>query len=344
MITRELPTTLVQTFRQSALDDGAHTKLADRLRALPDPSGDLDHASAVLLQAFAATLPTAQLQEILDFGRHADAPGVMLVENLPVDLGLPPTPADGEPAVKEAGGHVAENVIVGLSGLLGEPIGFQTEKAGRAIHDVVPVSKGATTQTNQGSRVFLNFHNDIVYDAQGRYDVSNPDFLVLNCLRQDPQAKAVTYYADARDISAILDEDSLRILRAPLFRLNAPGSYCRDVAGKDEVLSDPVAIIHGPASSPEIAVSANGVRGLTPEAETALAALQEACRDERICHQVTLRPGQALLINNRKGLHARSAFPAFHDGTDRWLQRTYVRRTLWPLRDRGTDVGPRVFA
>ena len=27
------------------------------------------------------------------------------------------------------------------------------------------------TQTNQGSVVFLNFHNDIVHDALGRYDL-----------------------------------------------------------------------------------------------------------------------------------------------------------------------------
>ena len=41
-------------------------------------------------------------------------------------------------------------------------------------------------------------------------------------------------------------------------------------------------------------------------------------------HQVRLEPGTALLINNRKGLHARSQFSARYDGRDRWLQRAFV--------------------
>ncbi|MGW0393007.1 TauD/TfdA family dioxygenase [Streptomyces sp. NPDC003042] len=328
------------TFRRVDLADSDRDTLAEALLALPDPAQDLDAASVHLLRAFTA-LPVPAVNQILDFGRHADTPGVTLLTNLPTDPVLPPTPVDGEPAPGKPT-FVAENVITGLSTLLGEPIGFLTEKAGRAIHDVVPVSTGAHSQTNQGSRVFLNFHNDIVYDADGRYDVPNPDFLVLSCLRQDPLGEAVTHYADARDIVRTLDPDTVRVLRTANFRLNAPGSYCRD-AGRDEVLSARVPVLHGPLHSPEIAVSANGVRPLTTAAEAALERLQEVCRDPEVNHSVKLAPGQALLINNRKGLHARSAFTARHDGTDRWLQRTYVRRTTWPLRERAALGSRRIY-
>lgn len=171
-------------------------------------------------------------------------------------------------------------------------MGFLSEKDGQLVHDVIPVATGAQSQTNQGSTVFLNFHNDIVHDVIGRYDVSNPDFLVLSCVRADHEGVAATYYADARDIVRALDPQVLEVLRSPLFRLNAPGSYVRDVAGGAEVLSDPVAIISGPDEAPEISVSANGVRAMTRAAEQALEVLQAVCRE--VSHEVFLRPGQAL--------------------------------------------------
>jgi L-asparagine oxygenase len=332
------PQTLIKTFDRISLADETRDGLGARLLALPNPSADIDRALAELHVAFAA-LPVGQLQTILDFGRHVDTPGVMLVDNLPTDPDLPDTPIDGGPS-RTKRTFVAECVLLGLSQLLGEPVGFSTEKNGRLVHDIVPVETGARTQTNQSSEVFLNFHNDVVHDEAGRYDVSNPDFLVLHCLRQDPDGSAITYYADARDICRILPPDTVRTLREPVFRLNAPGSYVRDVTGGAEVLSHPVPVVSGPPHAPEIAVSANGVRGMTPEASEALGRLAPACRS--VAHQLTLQPGIALLINNRKGLHARSEFAAQHQGRDRWVQRTYLRRSLWSIRYRGSANDRRV--
>ncbi|MEY9894503.1 L-asparagine oxygenase [Catenulispora sp. MAP12-49] len=326
------------TLADIVIPDAARDSMGRQLSAMPEPTAQIDWAMARFHQIF-ATLPVEVLQQILDFGRHSDTPGVGYVRNLPVDAVLPGTPADGGP-VNGKPSYVAEGVLLGLSGLLGEPVGFMTEKQGQLVHDVVPVPGGAKTQTNQGSTVFLNFHNDIVHDHIGRYDVSNPDFLVLSCLRADHEGIAATYYADARDIVAALDDHALEILRSPLFRLNAPGSYVRDVAGGGEVLSDPVPILSGPEAFPEIAVSANGVRAMTSGAQAVLDRLQAACRE--VSHQVFLRPGQALLINNRKGLHARSQFTARYDGEDRWLQRTYVRRSQWNIRYRATEGSRRV--
>ncbi|MGW5053457.1 TauD/TfdA family dioxygenase [Actinokineospora sp. NPDC004072] len=326
------------TFAEITLPDPARDAIGAELLPLADPVLDIDRALARLHAVF-ARLPLGALQAVLDFGRHVDTPGVALVRNLPVDPELPATPVDGNPSPDKRT-FVAEGVLLGLSQLLGEPVGFTTEKAGRLVHDVVPVHAGAVTQTNQSSGVFLNFHNDIVHDEVGRYDVSNPDFLVLHCLRQDRAKEAITYYADARDIARALAPEVLATLRSPLFRLNAPGSYIREFAGGAEVLSDPVPVISGPDATPEIAVSANGVRGLTRAAAEALEALQLACRE--VAHQVALEPGTALLINNRKGLHARSRFQARHDGQDRWLQRTYLRRSLWAIRYRGVPGERRV--
>ncbi|MCM2411694.1 TauD/TfdA family dioxygenase [Streptomyces sp. RKAG290] len=326
------------TFGELVLPDAVRDAIGAELALLPDPVADIDRAMTRYHRVFAA-LPLELLQQVLDFGRHIDTPGGVFVHNLPVDETLPPTPADGGPG-RGKRGFVAEGVLLGLAGLIGEPIGVLTEKDGRIVHDVVPVRGGERTQTNQGSAVFLNFHSDITYDSTGRYDIANPDFLVLNCLRGDRSGAAATHYADARDICGQLTEQALEVLRSPLFRLDAPGSYTRSAAGGGQVLSDPVPIISGAAEYPEITISANGVHPLTRGAVTAFGQLQDACR--AVAHTVCLEPGQALLINNRKGVHARSEFVARHDGRDRWLQRAYVRRSLWNIRYRVTPADRRV--
>lgn len=81
---------------------------------------------------------------------------------------------------------------------------------------------------------------------------------------------------------------------------------------------------------------------MTDEANAALEALAEVCGRPDVSQKVFLRPGEMLLINNRKGAHARTAFPARYDGTDRWLQRLYARRSLWELR-RDPGRSRRVF-
>lgn len=328
----------VETFSYIPLDDESRERVGAQVLDEAPVADDAEARTTRLHRAF-AQLPPETLQAVLDFGRHARAAGVALVDNLPVDPVLPATPTDGGPSQAKATG-VSEACLLGLSGLLGEPTGVTTEKAGQLVHDVIPVRTGATTQTNQGSAVFLNFHNDIIYDPSGIYTLSNPDFLVLLCVRSDPEGRAATYYADARDVARALDPEHLEELRKPLFRLNAPGSYCRQV-GRDQVLGKPTALISGPEEYPEIAVSANGVEPLTAGAAAARDALQQTCRE--VAHQVHLRPGQALLINNRKGLHARSSFQAHHDGTDRWLQRSYVRVSLWGVRRRLHEQDQRVL-
>jgi len=304
--------------------------LYEILSEQPSLYDDVDLALARLRKAF-AVLPSGMLAQISAFGRHAHSPGALYLRNLPTDPQIPPTPTDGEPSPKKRT-FISESVLLGLTDMIGAPTAYETEKRGHLVHDVVPVASGATSQTNQGSKVFLTFHNDLVFDESGQYDVANPDFIILVCVRQDPSKSATTFYADARSLLETLSREAAATLRQPLFRLNAPGGYVEKFADGKETLSPPISVMSGPLDAPDIRLSANGVRGLTPAAVDALEELTEAC--QRVSVAVKLVPGDALMINNRKGVHARSSFPARHDGTDRWLQRTYVRRETWTIRHR----------
>ncbi|HEY5875714.1 MAG TPA: TauD/TfdA family dioxygenase, partial [Ilumatobacteraceae bacterium] len=49
------------------------------------------------------------------------------------------------------------------------------------------------------------------------------------------------------------------------------------------------------------------------------------------CHTaVTLEPGDLLVVDNSVAVHGRSPFTPRFDGTDRWLQRTFVVSDLAP--------------
>jgi alpha-ketoglutarate-dependent taurine dioxygenase len=64
---------------------------------------------------------------------------------------------------------------------------------------------------------------------------------------------------------------------------------------------------------------------------------------------VTLSPGDILLIDNKRALHARTSFRPRYDGTDRWLQRISITKDLArsaPFRThrhRAIDLGAREF-
>lgn len=87
---------LKPTFIDLVIPKGVTESLGQQLADLGDPTRDMDRATARCHQIF-ATLPIDLLQTILDFGRHADTPGVARVGNLPVERELPDTPDDGGP-------------------------------------------------------------------------------------------------------------------------------------------------------------------------------------------------------------------------------------------------------
>ena len=68
---------------------------------------------------------------------------------------------------------------------------------------------------------------------------------------------------------------------------------------------------------------------ITPEAADALNALHAICASG-YSEKVEILPGDILLINNKKTLHARTAFnPQFENNFSlRWLQRIYVKKDL----------------
>jgi alpha-ketoglutarate-dependent taurine dioxygenase len=62
--------------------------------------------------------------------------------------------------------------------------------------------------------------------------------------------------------------------------------------------------------------------GMDEQADDALQALAQAV--VALQTSVVLEPGDLLVVDNAVAVHGRSPFTARFDGTDRWLQRTFV--------------------
>ena len=314
------------------LPESATDRLRARFADVPALPAGIDDVLAHLLQACGA-LPVAAVRTLLGFRASPYADPALLITGLPVDRDLPPTPVDGTTTPAKTG-QVSECAILSIAVLLGEPVAYRAEKDGALVQNVYPTVAQRDTPSNESSAVSLGFHTELTFSrtAPDRpLHVGSPDFVLLLGLRCPADRLASTAVVDAREACARLDERQLAVLRAPQFQLMAPYSFTRDADGS-RPWSPPVALLRGPADAPSLAFdTACGVRGLSADADAAVAALKEVCEAPEIGESVQLRGGDLLVINNARCAHSRTAFPAGFDGRDRWLQRVYVRRGIWPL-------------
>jgi L-asparagine oxygenase len=293
---------------------------------------DVEELLADLLPV-AGLLPREARRQLMLFRASPFAPGAILITGLPIDRDLPPTPAEGVPEPIKPG-LVSDLAILAIAVLLGEPIAYRAEKGGALVQNVYPFRSQRDTPSNESSAAPLGFHTELVFSrcaAERPLHEASPDFVLLLGLRCPQDRLASTTVVDARRACAQLDPRHIATLRMPQFQLMAPYSFTRDGDGS-RPWSPPVPLLRGPDDAPSLAFdTACGVRALSPDADQAVAALTAACNDPGLNESVQLRPGNLLAIDNRRCAHSRGSFPARFDGQDRWLQRVYVRRSIWPL-------------
>jgi L-asparagine oxygenase len=329
--------------KRLSLDRQQCADLKQRLASIGSPYDDLEDFLLSVL-CIGATLPKQILAELQAFRNDPLSPGVLLVEGWPLDDEIPATPINGRRNFDKRT-YVSEGCLLAVAKMLGEPLGYYDEKDGEIIQNLAPVEKEASSTSSESSEIDLAFHTDLDFDKYNprkRWNETNADFIALLCLRQDPAKQACTLYADGRDICRNLAPRQLELLRQPLFEFRAAYTFTSQ-GGSERIWSLPMPIVQGPENSPEITLEmACGVRAVSVEASAVLDDLAAILKDGEFVQIACLAPGEMLLINNRKGAHARSAFKAAFDGTDRWLHRLYIRRSLWELRnDRSHSI--RVF-
>jgi L-asparagine oxygenase len=295
----------------------------------PAPASDhLDEALIRQAAAGARSLPAEVDDALVAFADAPDPSGALLLRNVPLPA-LPPTPP--EPAAPVAIDLTTELTLLTVARRLGQPVGYAPEHGGRLVQNLVPTRAGADLQLSTSSRSTLMFHTETAFHPH------RPRYLLLLCLRGD--AGATTTLASVFDLVDALPPRIVAALREPRFRTAVDASF---LGGRRNRLGPPHAVIAGTLDEPTLLVDADLTVGVDDDAADAVARLIAAIDEVRT--GVVLEAGDLLVVDNNLAVHGRSSFRARFDGTDRWLQRSFVVADLAPsAADRDGRVITTVF-
>lgn len=282
------------------------------------------------------SMPVAIRRAVLELRSGLGPNPFLVLSGLPTEAVLPPTPLDSRRPRLE-GTLVGEKLAGAFTRALGEPFGYLQQNEGELFQTNSPVKLHETAQSGESSLTELLFHTDASFHPLA------PDFVVICCLRPDPERAAVTSFSSVDDILAQLTPRQREVLRQPRF-LAEGVEYDYDDVGVRGNRNPHVPLIYGTQERPFLAYDQDIHRPLDPEAAETMKALDAAM--EACALQVKLDAGDVAIFDNRRSIHKRSPFKAHYDGTDRWCLLTYVstsgldacRERRMPGRHRILDV------
>lgn len=253
-------------------------------------------------------LPEEVRTALAFFQKDPPKSGALLIQGLPVGS-LPSTPESPKAhLVKDWG---TETLLLTTASALGYPVGYAPEHGGDLVQNIVPTRTSADRQVSTSSKVRLEFHTEAAFHPY------RPRYLLLFCLRGDPSA--ATTLASVRDAVGSIEPEVLSVLRQTRFATGVDESY---LGYRSSRLGQPMAAISGLDGEESICFDGDLMQGLDPEAAQALEILRRAIDDS--ARSIVLASGDLLVVDNHIAVHGRSPFTPRFDGTDRWLQRSFV--------------------
>lgn len=278
------------------------------------PTRELDDELVHLAALAQRDLPLGVDDALLRFAARPGRSGALLIRNTPVGA-LPPTPAT--PASPVGKDLSTELLLLTVARRLGQPVGYVPEHGGRIVQNIVPTRSDADGQTSTSSRSNLMFHTETAFHPH------RPRYLLLLCLRGDPSAH--TTLASIHDLFDRLPESVIEVMFESRFRLGVDASF---LGGRTNRFGPTRPLVTGTRAEPTFVYDADLTVGIDDEAQDVLCTL--ASMIEQVSTSVVLAAGDLLVIDNNIAVHGRSPFPARFDGTDRWLQRSFVVSDLAP--------------
>jgi L-asparagine oxygenase len=298
------------------LDPATAAELAEAARRLAAEDADKDDIDDYdLLVRAEVSLRRASpelIAALVRFRLTGTRDGAMLLRGLPLDDPLPPTPASGEFRGSWRELTLCTCTQLMVMSVLGDVISYADEKSGRLIQDVCPIRGAEARQENNGS-CLLELH------TEDGFHPSMPHFISLLTLRADHGAEAVTAAAGIRAILPALDPDHVRALREPWYRMRLASSF---VGSERAVYSEAMPVLKGSEGDPDLCVDFHASEPINDEARAALDELRRAILGALV--GTRLRPGDMLIVDNRKAVHGRTGFTPRYDGRDRWLRRCFA--------------------
>jgi L-asparagine oxygenase len=260
-------------------------------------------------QSKEAKIPQRIRSILSEFVEQGSETGYLLFRGFPVNVNsIEKTPIGNTFHIGEKTELAkVQSIIVST---IGEMIAYEAEGGGRLFQDIVPIQTMATQQTSLSSRKELEIHTEQAFSNL------RPDILSLACLRGD--TGAFTYVLPVHKIMENMSPDEIDIMHRPLwntgvdlsFKLNGNEFIEGDIRGPFPILRDGF-----------IRFDQDLMCGITESANTIIQRIVDIYYNHRFVH--SLRPGEIILIDNRRALHGRSPFFPKYDGYDRFLIRCF---------------------
>lgn len=276
-------------------------------------SEDFFFDSAIAFNKF----PENLIRQLNHFKWYGNEFGAILVKNMPVDDDLIPTPSSRKKEFKKT--FNSEFFLSAVASFLGEPFNFLQEARGKIIQDIHPIKIDEEKQSSYSSSVMLDYHTEI------HFHPNHPDYILLFCLRQDPKKEAKTIFTSSSQIIKSLTPYERNILHQKNFYTGIYYQY-GDPDGTKGNLVELVPVLYGDQSNPFMIFDSNLIVGKDYESQRVLEKVKKII--ETNYDYVLLEPGDLLIIDNKKAIHARSSFTSFFNGKDRWLQRILSTKDL----------------
>jgi L-asparagine oxygenase len=255
-----------------------------------------------------------RLKYFLDDFMNCKSPtGYILISNIPIEDKLPQTPPDNKSFLGEKTIMAKFQAII--SEYLGEMIAYEAEGYGNIFQDMVPKKELSYSQTSLGSGIELEIHTEQAFSSL------KPDILALGCLRGDSDAK--TYTLHVSEIIKRLKPPAVEALLKPLWKIGVDESFKSHGAEFIEgELRGPIPILYESGNDMQLVFDQDLMVGTTQEAVSLRKELIEIYYNHRNYH--ILKPGELLLIDNRRTVHGRSPFFPIFDGNDRFIVRSFI--------------------
>jgi len=226
---------------------------------------------------------------------------------VPITKRMPPTP-ETYPPPEHSPTYQADAIIGRLAQSLGRMFGYRLHRQ-HLLYDIYPVRGYEQSSSFINSRKMLGFHSD-----GSAHTKLIPDYTLLFCIRSDPNS--INLIADVKNIVKQLPKWVMDELFEPNFL--------------HMVSQNPPRTIRKPILSHEdgelsIAYDDETVSGTDARSKNALELLNQA--SEQTASPIKNHPNSLLVLNNKRCLHARTAFTPKYNGEDRWIKGTYVSCT-----------------
>lgn len=233
----------------------------------------------------------------------------LILKNVPTDkeVFFSPCPDQYTPSAKS--GDISENLLVGISSLIGEPYSIYFE--GKAlINNLIPQREAKKEYTGLGFDVELDFHiENAALKHLEELNVS-PMGLLLAGVRSDPQSP-MTHISDSRLAISQLSDKEIETLASPLYRIKLPYRWRQSSQTRCKG-TGLVPLISQNHAFPDVsAVFYPGmISASTALAEAVLERFYRLVKKNAIA--LAICPGDLIYIDNRFVLHSRDKFvPSF---------------------------------